>query len=308
MSNNSRLLFLFIALIGIAGLSYVIFFDENTDQQTDIQVVNEIESTTTTLSDSTTSTTTTTIMEPTTTSTTTTSSTTTTTIPPNQTAIYATQEEINSSKKISYDFLQSGCKKDESTDSEKEWITPIEFFTYDENKINFSLKIDSTLGLKVDCIGNLITSILNDTRGWVKVTEKEFQLVEDKEKEFEFIFASPEKTDELCYPLETNGIYSCRNEDQIIINFFRWINGAIDFGSDLETYRLYLINHEVGHILGWGHVGCPKEGALAPVMMQQRKSTMGCRPYGWPIYEILEKEFGINTYSFLPSEDNYWCQ
>ena len=295
---------MFIALIGIAGLSYVIFFDENTDQQTDVQVVNEIESTTTTLIDSTTSTSTTTIMETTTTSTTTTSSTTTTTIPPNQTAIYATQEEINNSKKISYDFLQSGCKKDESTDSEKEWITPIEFFTYDENKINFSLKIDSTLGLKVDCIGNLITSILNDTRGWVKVTEKEFQLVEGTEKEFEFIFASPEKTDELCYPLETNGIYSCRNEDRIIINFFRWVNGAIDFGSDLETYRLYLINHEVGHILGWGHVGCPKEGALAPVMMQQSKSTMGCRPYGWPIYEILEKEFGINTYSFLPSENN----
>ena len=304
MSNNSRLLFLFIALIGIAGLSYVIFFDENTDQQTDVQVVSEIESTTTTLIDSTTSTSTTTIMETTTTSTTTTSSTTTTTIPPNQTAIYATQEEINNSKKISYDFLQSGCKKDESTDSEKEWITPVEFFTYDESKINFSLKIDSTLGLKVDCIGNLITSILNDTRGWVKVTEKEFQLVEGTEKEFEFIFASPEKTDELCYPLETNGIYSCRNEDQIIINFFRWVNGAIDFGSDLETYRLYLINHEVGHILGWGHVGCPKEGALAPVMMQQSKSTMGCRPYGWPIYEILEKEFGINTYSYLPSEDN----
>ena len=304
MRDNSRLLFLFIALIGIAGLSYVIFFDENTYQQTDVQVVNEIESTTSTLIDSTTSTSTTTIMETTTTSTTTTSSTTTTTIPPNQTAIYATQEEINNSKKISYDFLQSGCKKDESTDSEKEWITPLEFFTYDESKINFSLKIDSTLGLKVDCIGNLITSILNDTRGWVKVTEKEFQLVEGTEKEFEFIFASPEKTDELCYPLETNGIYSCRNEDQIIINFFRWVNGAIDFGSDLETYRLYLINHEVGHILGWGHVGCPKEGALAPVMMQQSKSTMGCRPYGWPIYEILEKEFGINTYSYLPSEDN----
>ena len=304
MSNNSRLLFLFIALIGIAGLSYVIFFDENTDQQTEVQVVNEIESTTTTSIDSTTSTSTTTIMETTTTSTTTTSSTTTTTIPPNQTAIYATQEEINNSKKISYDFLQSGCKKDESTDSEKEWITPLEFFTYDESKINFSLKIDSTLGLKVDCIGNLITSILNDTRGWVKVTEKEFQLVDNVESEFEFIFASPEKTDELCYPLETNGIYSCRNEQQIIINFFRWVNGAIDFGSDLETYRLYLINHEVGHILEWGHVGCPKEGALAPVMMQQSKSTMGCEPYGWPIYEILEKEFGINTYSYLPEIDN----
>ena len=81
MSNNSRLLFLFIALIGIAGLSYVIFFDENTDQQTDVQVVNEIESTTTTLIDSTTSTSTTTIMETTTTSTTTTVSYTHLTLP-----------------------------------------------------------------------------------------------------------------------------------------------------------------------------------------------------------------------------------
>ncbi|MDA9712332.1 DUF3152 domain-containing protein [Acidimicrobiaceae bacterium] len=306
MSNNSRLVILFIALIGIAGLSFFIFSEGNVDQQTNIQSEAEIETTTTISINSTTSTSTpTTLMETTTTtSTTSTSTTTTTTIPPNQTAIFATQEEINNSKKISYDYLQSGCKKDEPNNTDEEWIKPLEVFTYDENKINFNLKIESTLQLKVDCIGKLIASILNDSRGWIKVTEKEFQLVDNVESEFEFIFASPEKTDELCYPLETNGIYSCRNEQQIIINFFRWVNGAIDFGSDLETYRLYLINHEVGHILEWGHVGCPKEGALAPVMMQQSKSTMGCEPYGWPIYEILEKEFGINTYSYLPEIDN----
>ena len=300
MSNNSRLVILFIALIGIAGLSFFIFSEDNVDQQTNIQSEAEIETTTTTLINSTTSTsTTTTLME-----TTTTSTSTTTTIPPNQTAIFATQDEINNSKKISYDYLQSGCKKDEPNNTDEEWIKPLEVFTYVENKINFSLKIESTIQLKVDCIGKLITPILNDSRGWIKVTEKEFQLVDNVESDFEFIFASPEKTDELCYPLETNGIYSCRNEQQIIINFFRWVNGAIDFGSDLETYRLYLINHEVGHILEWAHVGCPKEGALAPVMMQQSKSTMGCEPYGWPIYEILEKEFGINTYSYLPEIDN----
>ena len=180
---------------------------------------------------------------------------------------------------------------------------PYDLFIFNEEKINFSLKLDSSLGLNVECLGKLIPSILNDSRGWIKVTDKEFQLVDNSESEFEFIFASPEKTDELCFPLETNGIYSCRNEEQIVINYFRWINGAIDFGSDMETYRLYLINHEVGHILGWGHVGCPKEDALAPVMMQQSKSTMGCVPYGWPIYEIIEKEFGIDTYSLLPESE-----
>ena len=203
MSNNSRLVILFIALIGIAGLSFFIFSEDNVDQQTSIQSEAEIETTTTISINSTTSTSTpTTLMETTTTtSTTSTSTTTTTTIPPNQTAIFATQEEINNSKKISYDYLQSGCKKDEPNNTDEEWIKPLEVFTYDENKINFNLKIESTLQLKVDCIGKLITSILNDSRGWIKVTEKEFQIVDNVESEFEFIFASPEKTDELCLSL-----------------------------------------------------------------------------------------------------------
>ena len=96
--------------------------------------------------------------------------------------------------------MQSGCKKDEPNNTDEEWIKPLEVSAYDENKINFNLKIESILELKADCMGKLITSILNDSRGWINVTEKEFQLVDNVESEFEFIFASPEKTDELCYP------------------------------------------------------------------------------------------------------------
>ena len=101
---------------------------------------------------------------------------------------------------------------------------------------------------------------------------------------------------------ETNGIYSCRNEEEIIINYFRWENGAVDFGNDMKTYRLYLINHETGHILGWGHTGCPKDGALAPVMMQQSKTTDGCTPYGWPLYEIIDMKYGFDTFVSLEED------
>ena len=302
MNSNLRLGVLFTILISISVFSYFIFFRDTVNEQVEIE--NEIQSSTTISSTSTTLKPENTTSTSTSTSTSTTSTTTTTTtIPPNQTVIYATAQEINNSKKISYDYLKGGCKEDLIGDIEEEWVLPYELFIFNEEKINFSLKLDSSLGLNVECLGKLIPSILNDSRGWIKVTDKEFQLVDNSESEFEFIFASPEKTDELCFPLETNGIYSCRNEQQIVINYFRWINGAIDFGSDMETYRLYLINHEVGHILGWGHVGCPKEDALAPVMMQQSKSTMGCAPYGWPIYEIIEKEFGIDTYSLLPESE-----
>ena len=121
--------------------------------------------------------------------------------------------------------------------------------------------------------------------------EKSFQLTSAEESDYVYIFASPNKTDELCAPIETNSIYSCRKDQDIVLNFFRWQNGAVDFKNDMETYRIYLINHETGHILGWGHVGCPKEGAIAPVMMQQSKGTEGCIPYGWPAYETIKSKF-----------------
>ena len=219
-----------------------------------------------------------------------------------RTAIFATNEELTQSQSISYNFLKSGCINRDLVTSEEEWMYPSELSERDDDKFNFSLKIESTITAGPDCMGKLVTSILNDPRGWKNITEKEFVLVSQENADFTFIFSTPEKTDELCAPLETNGIYSCRNEEEVVINFFRWENGAIDFGTDMKTYRLYLINHETGHILGWGHTGCPKVGAIAPVMMQQSKTTDGCLPYGWPLYEIIDMKYGFDTFVSLEED------
>ena len=209
------------------------------------------------------------------------------------TAIFLNDNLIDNSKNLGTSDLGTGCI--DSTliqeGSENEWVIPENVNPRDEDKFNYAVKIEPSLGLNPLCIKNLLFLILNNDRGWANVAEKSFQLTSVDDSDYVYIFASPEKTDELCAPIETNSIYSCRNEENIVLNFFRWQEGAVDFKNDMETYRIYLINHETGHILGWGHVGCPKEGAIAPVMMQQSKGTDGCIPYGWPAYETIKSRF-----------------
>ena len=211
----------------------------------------------------------------------------------NTTAIFLTGNAINKSKNIGTSELTGGCIDEaiENNLQEIEWVEPETVNTRDEEKFNYAIKIEPSLSVDPICIKNLLFLILNNDLGWTNVVEKSFQLTSVEDSDYVYIFASPEKTDELCAPIETNSIYSCRNENNIVLNFFRWQEGAVDFNNDMETYRIYLINHETGHILGWGHVGCPKEGAIAPVMMQQSKGTDGCVPYGWPVYETVKSKF-----------------
>jgi hypothetical protein len=66
------------------------------------------------------------------------------------------------------------------------------------------------------------------------------------------------------------------------LNLARWQGGAMTWGEDVSGYRVYMINHEVGHLLGIPHANCEAPGEPAPVMLQQSMTLDGCTPHGWP--------------------------
>ena len=144
-------------------------------------------------------------------------------------------------------------------------------------------------GLEVDavCFGLAVEDVLWDERGWVGGGRVAFERVDGPVYDFTIILASPDATDELCTPLRTGGVLSCRKQGNIIVNAWRWERGASAFGSDLTAYRSYLINHEVGHLLGRSHRSCPGSGQPAPVMMQQTKGVGDCVANGWPLSSEL---------------------
>lgn len=145
----------------------------------------------------------------------------------------------------------------------------------------FTVEVEEGLPGEEEDFSDAVEEILGDPRSWGNDGDRSFQKVDGDDADIRVLLAAPDTVDRLCAPLRTNGYVSCANGNQAIINQNRWVSGVDHFDDDLETYRIYLINHEVGHTLGHGHVDCPGEGEPAPVMQQQSLGLQGCEANGW---------------------------
>jgi hypothetical protein len=148
--------------------------------------------------------------------------------------------------------------------------------------VRFTVELELATGIAPAAALEVAEAALLDPRSWAR--DRHLVRIEDPEHaDIRLLFATPSTVDRLCgeVGLRTHGVYSCWTGTFATINSWRYAFGATGF-DDLDTYRRYVVNHEVGHGLGFGHVGCPGPGELAPVMMQQSASLGACVANGWP--------------------------
>ena len=147
----------------------------------------------------------------------------------------------------------------------------------------YDVEVRGEVATDTDEFEATLERILSDARGWTLGGSLAFERNADA-PDLTVVLASPdevEATHEVC-----SRDYSCRVEDEILINDRNWRDATPawhESDGDLTTYRRYLINHEVGHFLGFGHVECGGDGERAPVMQQQSVSMEECEPNGWPL-------------------------
>jgi hypothetical protein len=148
--------------------------------------------------------------------------------------------------------------------------------------IRYDVRVEKNLDVDPDQAARFVADVLNDARSWRGRGEVRFELVSDSDRaELHAYIVTPGTTDRLCAPLLTQGEVSCQNGDKVVLNAKRWQLGAKAYGRDLVNYRRYLVNHEFGHYIGYGHVECPGRGKPAPIMLQQTKGLDGCKKNPW---------------------------
>ncbi|WP_200941802.1 DUF3152 domain-containing protein [Angustibacter sp. Root456] len=145
-----------------------------------------------------------------------------------------------------------------------------------------TVRVEVEDGVDVDraAFADAVLATLNDDRSWGHGGRRSFART-DGDADVVVVLASPDTSARLCRPLQTFGKLSCRSGQRAVLTSYRWLLGTPEF-PDLTVYRQYVVNHEVGHVLGHGHEQCGGAGRLAPVMQQQTKRVAPCRPNAWP--------------------------
>ncbi len=148
-----------------------------------------------------------------------------------------------------------------------------------EHVFTYTVEIEDgtdTSGIGGDnSVAKMVEATLANPKSWTHDSRFAFRRVDSGEPDFRLSLTSRETTRTACgfeIPIDS----SCYNADlgRVVLSEARWVRGALAFDGDIGSYRQYLVNHEVGHAIGYHeHQPCESDGGLAPVMMQQTFGT-----------------------------------
>ncbi len=151
----------------------------------------------------------------------------------------------------------------------------------------FVVEVEDGIGVDAAAFAAAVETTLGDPGSWGNGGRMSFQRVGAAEAatsqyDFRVSLISPGSMETYCPGVGTGGYTSCRYGERAVINLARWATAVPHYDGDITAYRHYVVNHEVGHVLGNGHVDCPGPGQLAPVMLQQTLGLQGCVRNAWP--------------------------
>jgi hypothetical protein len=151
----------------------------------------------------------------------------------------------------------------------------------------FAVEVENGIDVDAQAFAEAVEKTLGDSRSWGHAGRMSFQRVGRSavaagNYDFKVSLISPGSMERYCPGVGTGGYTSCRYGERAVINLARWATAVPDYEGDIATYRLYVVNHEVGHVLGHGHEPCPGRGRQAPVMQQQTLGLKGCTKNAWP--------------------------
>lgn len=138
--------------------------------------------------------------------------------------------------------------------------------------------VEPGINRSLQCFRRRVRKTLNDPKSWC------VYFIEDEINPDFLIILSKDATIKKTCNLE--GL-SCADwgKNIIYINYDNWTQGSDVSGLNLEDYRTYVINHEVGHILGIHDHLKPKNGRKVPVMNQSTRGIGSGLPNMWPLKE-----------------------
>lgn len=129
--------------------------------------------------------------------------------------------------------------------------------------LSYKVVVEDGLTQSAADVAEQVEGILADPRGWTADGRSGFRRVSSGTADFVVRLATPGTVDAICgrYGLNTRGEVNCNVGKDVVVNLKRWLLATPVYAADVDAYRALIINHEVGHFLGHGHVTCPGAGS-----------------------------------------------